>query len=75
VPPGPIASPGIKSIRAALYPADVDYLFFVGKNNGMHYFSSTGEEHVKAVTYYQVNNGTGEFEKEKKDKTNIVGWN
>jgi UPF0755 protein len=57
LPPGPIASPGEKSIRAALYPADVNYMFFVSKNDGTHYFSSTGEEHVKAVNFYQVNGG------------------
>ncbi len=53
LPPGPIASPGIKSIRAALYPADVDYMYFVSKNNGTHHFSRTGKEHMKAVTLYQ----------------------
>lgn len=57
LPPGPIASPGLKSIKAALNPADVDYLFFVSKNNGTHYFSTTGEEHVKAVALYQQNGG------------------
>jgi UPF0755 protein len=57
LPPGPIASPGEKSIRAALNPADVDYMFFVSKNNGTHYFSATGEEHVKAVNFYQINGG------------------
>jgi UPF0755 protein len=56
LPPGPIASPGIKSIRAALYPADVDYLYFVSKNDGTHYFSRTGEEHLKAVMIYQRRN-------------------
>ncbi len=55
LPPGPIASPGIKSIKAALYPSDVDYLFFVAMNNGKHYFSVTWEEHSKAVDYYQLN--------------------
>ena len=55
LPPGPIASPGMKSIKAALYPADTDYLFFVSKNNGMHYFSTNGEDHVKAVALYQQN--------------------
>ncbi len=55
LPPGPIASPGIESIKAALYPADVDYMYFVAKNNGRHYFSRTGEEHVEAVSFYQLN--------------------
>ncbi|UCD36165.1 MAG: endolytic transglycosylase MltG [Nitrospiraceae bacterium] len=55
LPPGPIASPGIESIKAALYPEDVDFLFFVAMNNGRHYFSRTGEEHMEAVVVYQRN--------------------
>lgn len=53
LPPGPIAFPGIRSIRAALYPADTDYLFFVSKNDGTHHFSRTGIEHMNAVMIYQ----------------------
>ncbi len=53
LPPGPIASPGIKSIRAALYPADVDYMYFVSKNDGTHYFSQTDKDHLRAVRRYQ----------------------
>lgn len=68
LPPGPIASPGIKSIMAALYPADADYLFFVAKNNGKHYFSKTDAEHTRAVVQYQLN-GYDKF-REKKEKTN-----
>ncbi|NLY44054.1 MAG: endolytic transglycosylase MltG [Clostridiaceae bacterium] len=45
LPPGPIASPGRESIYAALYPADVSYLFFVAKSDGSHIFSNTYEEH------------------------------
>ena len=56
LPPGPIASPGIKSIKAALYPADVEYMYFVSKNDGTHYFSKTGTEHLKAVMLYQRRN-------------------
>lgn len=55
LPLGPIASPGFKSIKAALYPADVDYLFFVSMNNGRHHFSLTGKEHLKAVQHFQIN--------------------
>ncbi|UCH44430.1 MAG: endolytic transglycosylase MltG [Nitrospiraceae bacterium] len=62
LPPGPIASPSIKSIEAALYPADVDYLFFVAKNDGRHYFSTTNAEHTKAVVKYQLN-GFNKFDK------------
>lgn len=49
LPPGPIASPGLKSIIAALYPADVPYLFFVSKRDGTHYFSKTLSEHYAAI--------------------------
>jgi len=48
LPPGPIASPGLKSILAVLEPADVDYLYFVAKPDGTHQFSRTFEEHVAA---------------------------
>ncbi|MBI5026739.1 MAG: endolytic transglycosylase MltG [Nitrospirae bacterium] len=57
LPPGPIASPGIKSIRAALYPADVDYLYFVSQNDGSHFFSTELSEHANAVRTYQLNPG------------------
>lgn len=56
LPPGPIASPSRESIKAALYPAPVDYLFFVSKNDGTHYFSRTVDEHERAVTIYQRGN-------------------
>ncbi|OGW15771.1 MAG: hypothetical protein A2035_07750 [Nitrospirae bacterium GWA2_42_11] len=53
LPPGPIGSPGIESIRAALYPEDVDYLYFVSKNNDTHYFSKNFRDHSRAVAIYQ----------------------
>lgn len=49
LPPGPIASPGIASIAAALSPANVPYLYFVSQNNGTHYFSKTLSEHYAAI--------------------------
>jgi UPF0755 protein len=49
LPPGPICSVGIKSIRAALFPADVPYLYFVSNRDGTHYFSKTLDEHIKAI--------------------------
>ena len=49
LPPGPICSPDAKSIQAALYPARTNYLFFVSKGNGTHYFSRTYEEHAQAI--------------------------
>jgi len=53
LPPGPIASPGIKSITAALYPADVSYLYFVSNNDGTHHFSVSATEHQSAVKAYR----------------------
>jgi UPF0755 protein len=53
LPLGPIASPGSKSIIAALNPAPVDYIFFVSKNDGTHQFSTTLAEHNRAVGRYQ----------------------
>lgn len=45
LPPTPICSPSIASITAALYPAKVNYLYFVAKGDGTHYFSKTFSEH------------------------------
>lgn len=45
LPPTPINSPGLESIRAALAPAQTDFLFFVADNNGGHFFAKTNEEH------------------------------
>lgn len=56
LPPGPIASPGKAAIHAALNPADVDYLYFVAKNDGSHYFSRTLAEHNRAKKKYLATN-------------------
>jgi UPF0755 protein len=48
LPPGPICNPGMASIRAAMEPASVDYLYYVAKPDGSHVFSRTLEEHNKA---------------------------
>ena len=53
LPAGPIANPGIDSIRAVLYPSETDFLFFVSKNDGTHHFSKTLREHNRAVQTYQ----------------------
>ena len=53
LPPGPIANPGLASIKAVLYPAVTDYLFFVSRNDGTHHFSVTLAEHNRAVDRYQ----------------------
>jgi UPF0755 protein len=48
LPPGPIASPGAASIEAALYPANVPYLYFVAHPDGHHEFRQTFSEHTEA---------------------------
>lgn len=53
LPPGPIASPGLKSIEAALYPANVPYIYFVSLDDRSHQFSKTLEEHMQAVKQYR----------------------
>jgi UPF0755 protein len=53
LPPGPICNPGRASLEAVLHPAEVDYLYFVSRNNGSHQFSATLEEHNRAVHRYQ----------------------
>ncbi|MGH7815953.1 MAG: endolytic transglycosylase MltG [Candidatus Binatia bacterium] len=53
LPPGPICNPSVASIKAALYPADVRYLYFVSKNDGTHLFSDTIEAHNRAVKTFQ----------------------
>lgn len=55
LPPGPIANPSMDSLRAALYPATVNYLYFVSKNDGTHSFSTNYVSHCQAVRKYQVN--------------------
>lgn len=47
LPIGPIASPGEKSIAAAINPAESDYLFFVMGSDGKHHFSTTFNEHIQ----------------------------
>lgn len=45
LPPGPITNPSLKSIEAALYPEDHDFLYMVATPEGYHLFSETFEEH------------------------------
>jgi UPF0755 protein len=54
LPPGPIASPGIAAIEAALDPAPVKYLYFVAMDETHHHFSSTIAEHNAAVARYRL---------------------
>ncbi len=55
LPPGPICSPGVKSVEAVLDPAEHDYLYFVAlpDGSGRHAFAQTFEEHLENVRRYQ----------------------
>ena len=55
LPPGPIANPGVASIKAAMQPAVSDYLYFVAEGNGSgrHRFSSSYEQHQRNVAAYR----------------------
>ncbi len=55
--PGPIANPGVESIKAVIDPARTDYLYFVSRNDGSHQFSKTLAEHNRAVEIYQKRKG------------------
>lgn len=51
LPPGPIASPGLPSLKAALWPEESKYLFYVTKKDGSgrHLFAETFEEHKRNI--------------------------
>ncbi len=55
LPPGPIANPGLESLKAALQPAQTDYLYFVAKGDGSgeHAFSTELAGHARAVEQYR----------------------
>jgi UPF0755 protein len=52
LPPGPIGNPGEASLRAAIEPAQTNYLYFVANTQGGHFFSATLAEHNKNVVKY-----------------------
>lgn len=56
--PGPISNPGLESLKAVLFPARTDYLYFVSRNDGSHHFSKTLSEHNRAVEAYQKRKGS-----------------
>lgn len=53
LPPGPIANPGLQAIRAAIYPTDSDYNYFLSRpDTGQTVFSKTYDEHVRNKAKY-----------------------
>lgn len=56
LPPGPIANPGVASLQATLNPAPVNYLYFVSKKDGSHFFSASLNEHNRAIYRYSHQN-------------------
>lgn len=53
LPPTPIALAGIESIQASMNPLESDFLYFVARGDGTHYFSASLEEHNAAVNEFQ----------------------
>lgn len=55
LPPGPICCPSEEAIKAALYPEQTEYMYFVAKGDGTHEFSKTLAQHEAAKKKYGVN--------------------
>lgn len=53
LPPGPIANPGVASLRAAAAPASTNFLYFVARQDGSHAFSTNLNEHNRNVEIFQ----------------------
>ncbi|MDR2694749.1 MAG: endolytic transglycosylase MltG, partial [Deltaproteobacteria bacterium] len=65
LPPGPICSPGLAALKAALSPEEHDYLYFVAKGDGGHVFSTNLNDHNRAVRQWVQ----AQREQRRKEKT------
>ena len=54
LPVGPIANPGRESLKAALYPEETNYIYFVSRKDNTHQFSTNLKQHNQAVRKYQL---------------------
>lgn len=54
LPPGPIASPGLAALEAAVNPIETKDLYFVSRGDGSHIFSSNFKDHQRGVYQYQI---------------------
>jgi UPF0755 protein len=52
LPPSPIANPGLSSIKAAIYPADTSYLYYLHDKDGLIHYASSLEEHNRNIQKY-----------------------
>ncbi len=55
LPVGPVANPGKEALKAAMFPATSEHLYFVSRNDGTHVFTNTYKDHLKAVKDFQLN--------------------
>jgi len=67
LPSGPINNPGKESILAAIFPADVEYLYFVATGDGYHTFTQTEKEHRNAKRKLQANRRKVRWERKQKE--------
>jgi len=65
LPPTAITNPGRSSLIAAMKPADTDFLFFVARNDGSHYFSERLSVHNRAVQKFQRGKNNGFIDRQK----------
>lgn len=52
LPPGPIANPGLASLKAAANPAQTDFIYYISDKNGNNHYAGTLEEHKININKY-----------------------